>query len=78
MKPYLLVSALTLAASAAFADNVENSDRLLCSTSRVVICFEGDECFEMPAWEMNIPQFVVVDEKKLNRYRVHRLSSVWE
>jgi hypothetical protein len=65
MKPYLLTSALTLVASAAFADNIENSDRLLCSTSRVVVCFEGDECFEMPAWEMNVPQFVVVDEKKL-------------
>ena len=68
MKPYRLVSvasALTLLASAAIADNVENSNRLLCSTSRVVVCFEGDECFEMPAWEMNIPQFVVIDEKKM-------------
>lgn len=65
MKPYLQISALTLVASAAFADNVENSDKLLCSTSRVVVCFEGAECFEMPAWEMNIPQFIVVDEKKL-------------
>ncbi len=65
MKTYLQIGALTLVASAAFADNVENSDRLLCSTARVVICFEGGECLEMPAWEMNIPQFVVVDENKL-------------
>ena len=65
MKPYLLASAMTLAASVAFADNVENSDRLLCSTARVVVCFEGGECFEMPAWEANVPQFVIVDEKKL-------------
>ena len=64
MKPYLQISVLTLVASAAFADNVENSDKLLCSTSRVVVCFEGGECFDMPAWEMNIPQFIVVDEKK--------------
>ena len=65
MKPYLLISSLTLCASAAFADNIENSDRLLCSTSRVVVCFEGGECFDLPAWEANVPQFVVVDEKKL-------------
>ena len=65
MKPNLLAGALTLVASAAFADNVENSDRILCSTARVVICFEHAECMEMPAWEVNIPQFVIVDEKKL-------------
>jgi hypothetical protein len=65
MKPNLLAGALTLVASVAFADNVENSDRLLCSTARVVICFEHGECIEMPAWEVNIPQFLIVDEKKL-------------
>ena len=65
MKPNLLAGALTLVASAAIADNVENSDRLLCSTARVVVCFEHAECIDMPAWEVNIPQFFIVDEKKL-------------
>jgi len=63
MKPYLLI-VCTLAASSALADSVANDDRLLCSTSRVVVCFEDGECVESLPWELNIPQFVVIDTKK--------------
>ena len=63
MKPYLLI-VCTLAASSALADSVANADRLLCSTSRVVVCFEDGECVESLPWELNIPQFVVIDTKK--------------
>ena len=65
MKPYLLISVCTLAASSALADSVANADRLLCSTSRVVVCFEDGECVESLPWELNIPQFVVIDAKKM-------------
>ncbi len=64
MKPYLLVSICTLAASSALADSVASADKLLCSTSRVVVCFEDGECVESLPWELNIPQFVVIDTKK--------------
>jgi hypothetical protein len=64
MKPYLLISVCALAASSALADSVANADRLLCSTSRVVVCFEDGECVESLPWELNIPQFVVIDTKK--------------
>ena len=64
MKPYLLICVCTLAASSALADSVANADRLLCSTSRVVVCFEDGECVESLPWELNIPQFVVIDTKK--------------
>ena len=64
MKPYLLVSICTLAASSALADSIANADKLLCSTSRVVVCFEDGECVESLPWELNIPQFVVIDTKK--------------
>ncbi len=64
MKPYLLISVCTLAASTAIADSITNADRLLCSTSRVVACFEGGECIDVLPWELNIPQFVVIDTKK--------------
>ncbi len=64
MKPYLLVSICTLAASTALADSIANADKLLCSTSRVVVCFEDGECVESLPWELNIPQFVVIDTKK--------------
>ncbi len=65
MKPIVLISAFTLVASAAFADNVENTDRLLCSTSRIIVCFEDGECIDAHPWELNIPQFVVIDAKKM-------------
>ncbi len=65
MKPIVLISAFTLVALAAFADNVENTDRLLCSTSRIIVCFEDGECIDAHPWELNIPQFVVIDAKKM-------------
>ncbi len=65
MKPFVLISAFTLVASAAFADNIENTDRLLCSTSRIIVCFEDGECIDAHPWELNIPQFVVIDAKKM-------------
>ena len=65
MKPTVLLSALSLVASAAFADNIANTDRLLCSTSRIVVCFENGECIDADPWELNIPQFVVIDAKKM-------------
>jgi len=65
MKPIVLISAFTLVASAAFADNIENTDRLLCSTSRIIVCFEDGECINAHPWELNIPQFVVIDAKKM-------------
>lgn len=64
MKPYLLISALTLLSSAALADNLANSDRLLCATSKIVVCFEDGDCIEMLPWEANVPQFLIVDTKK--------------
>ena len=65
MKPIVLISAFTLVASDAFADNIENTDRILCSTSRIVVCFEDGECIDAHPWELNIPQFVVIDAKKM-------------
>ena len=65
MKPILLIGAFTIVASAAFADNIEKSNRLLCSTSRIVVCFEDGECIDALPWELNVPQFVVIDAKKM-------------
>ncbi len=65
MKRYSLTCILMLAASVANADNLENSDRFLCSTSKIQVCFEDGVCNETFPWEANVPQFVVVDTKKL-------------
>lgn len=65
MKSFVLISAFALVASAAFADNIENTDRLLCSTSRIIVCFEDGECVDALPWELNVPQFIIIDAKKM-------------
>ena len=64
MKRYSLTCFLILAASVTNADNLKNSDRFLCSTSTIQVCFEDGVCNETFPWEANVPQFLVVDTKK--------------
>jgi hypothetical protein len=64
MKLKVLIGVSLLVASTAFADSVVGVDRILCSTSRIVVCFEGGECVDSLPWEFNVPQFVVIDTKK--------------
>ena len=64
MKKTILALASLFAGSAAIADNVTDSERLLCAAADVVVCFEGGECMTVAPWELDIPQFVVVDLKK--------------
>jgi hypothetical protein len=55
---------LLMASAASIADDIANSDKLLCSTSQLVVCFENGECVTMQPWEIGVPQFVVIDTKK--------------
>jgi len=64
MKRLLIVLGGLVTGSLAVADNVEDADRLLCSSSQVMMCFETGECFTVPPWEIGVPQFVVIDRKK--------------
>ncbi len=48
-------------AAAASADNLAGSERLLCSSSQVMLCFETGECFPAQPWDLDVPQFVVID-----------------
>ena len=63
-KKIYIALALLLASAASIADDISNSNKLLCSTSHLVVCFEGGECITMQPWEIGVPQFVVVDTKK--------------
>jgi hypothetical protein len=65
MKRFLLTCIPILAASVANADNLANSDRFLCSISKIQVCFEDGVCNETFPWEVNVPQFVVVDTKEM-------------
>lgn len=53
-----------LLASSAWADNIADSDQLLCASSQVSMCFENGECHVVAPWEVNVPQFIVVDLDK--------------
>ena len=56
---------ITLAAcTAAQADDITGIDRILCSTSKVMLCVEDGECFELSVLDADTPQFLVIDTKK--------------
>jgi len=53
-----------LSCSVAQADNVADSDEMLCSVSRVLLCVEDGNCFPISVLDLDIPQFLLVDTKK--------------
>jgi hypothetical protein len=64
MKTMLAAAAGSLVLATALADDVSGSERLLCSSSQAMICFETGECFNAQPWELDVPQFILVDLKK--------------
>jgi hypothetical protein len=64
MKLIITASGLLFLAGMALADDVSKTDRLLCSAAEVIVCFEGAECTDVLPWELDVPQFVVIDLKQ--------------
>ena len=64
MKKWILMMSLTLPGTAAFADDVRETDRLLCSNNQVLVCVHSVECLAVPNDVVETPQFVVIDTKK--------------
>lgn len=58
------VVALMTAGTIAHADNVADSDRILCSISTIMLCVEDGECFPLSPLDLEVPQFVVIDLKE--------------
>jgi len=59
-----MVLAGLLLAGMAYADPLTGVDKFVCAASQVQICLEGDTCYSASAWELDIPEFVVIDLKK--------------
>lgn len=61
-----LIATILIAAfsNLALAEDITDADELLCSVGEVMVCFEGAECMKVLPWELNIPQFVLVDLKR--------------
>ena len=64
MKRIAIAIAALLICGTSFADDVSDSNRLLCATAQLVVCFEDAECLEMLPADVGVPQFVVIDIKK--------------
>jgi hypothetical protein len=59
-----------MAASVAFvaavlpADDLTGSEQFLCTAVEVTLCSAGGECTSQPPWNLNIPQFIIIDLDK--------------
>ena len=45
------------------AEDISGEDELLCSTGRIMLCVEDGECFDVPARDIDVPQFIIVDTR---------------
>ncbi len=64
MKKSVMVCLSTLAASTALAEDLSGVEEFVCSVSHVSLCAETGECFDVQPWEIDMPQFVVIDTKR--------------
>ena len=39
-------------------------DRFVCAAAQVQICIEADTCYSASPWELDVPEFVVIDLDK--------------
>ena len=46
------------------AENISNADRIVCSPADVKLCFENGECFDTTPWEIDMPEFLIIDLRK--------------
>lgn len=64
MKKLAILLAGAFVSGAVLAENLEGVDRMICSAGQAKICFETGECYGASPWELNMPEFVVIDLKK--------------
>ena len=64
MKPSKLAVLALAAALPAAAENVEGVNDLVCATAQAQICFETNECYQATPFELDVPDFVLIDLKK--------------
>ena len=64
MKKIAITGIGLLAFVPALAENIVGDNRIVCSPADVKLCFENGECFDASPWEVDIPEFVVIDVRK--------------
>ena len=64
MKKLLILCAGMLAGSVALAENLQGVNKMICGAGQAQICLETGDCYKEAPWELNMPDFVVIDLKK--------------
>ena len=66
MKKVMPLIAGLLIGATVQAEQLIGVNRFVCAASQVQICIESDSCYLASAWELSVPDFVVIDLKKKN------------
>ena len=64
MKKLITIGSALLLSAPAIAENVEDADRIICASGQAQICLETGDCYDVPPFELNMPDFVLIDVKK--------------
>ena len=84
MKKLIATLAGVLVGGLVQAENLEGVDEIVCAATQVQICIEDDTCYSAAPWELDMPDFVVIDiskktvstTKASNRNRSTKFTSV--
>ncbi len=63
-KEIAIASAMLAMSTGAAAENVEGVDKMICAAGYAQICLETGECFAATPYELQVPDFILVDTKK--------------
>ena len=64
MKTTIAMIAALFVSATAWAEDVSDSDKLVCSVNSIHLCLEVGGCFDVPPTEVDVPRFIVVDTRK--------------
>lgn len=63
-KKLAIASAMLAMTTGAAAENVEGVDEMICAAAQAQICFETGECYAATPYELQVPDFILIDTKK--------------
>ena len=64
MRKILIASLCLLSAGTVAAENLRGVDQMVCAAGQAQICLETGDCYAANLWELDVPDFVVIDTKK--------------